>query len=318
MKTGNRVLLAGGNGLLGRLLAQSLAHSGYEVVVLSRSVSASAQQKPGFVRWDGRTVGDWAHELEGAFAVINLAGRSVNCRYNERNRRDILDSRVLSTTVIGEAIAKCGTPPLHWLNASTATIYKHSFDKPMDETAAIAATTDAKDEFSVEVAMAWEQALFEANTPNTRKVALRISMVLTEEVGSVFPVLRNLVRRGLGGSMAGGRQYVSWIHRADFCQAIEWVLAHDEISGGVNVAGPNPITNRDMMRVLRRICGVPFGLPAARWMLEVGAFFMRTETELILKSRRVVPRKLLAEGFRFEFEHFEQAARDLETNIHRT
>jgi uncharacterized protein (TIGR01777 family) len=309
-----RIVLAGGSGLLGRMLAQHLNAKGYDIVVLSRF----AQHSEGgttFVPWDARTVGDWWREMDGAFAVINLTGRSVNCRYTPENRRAILESRVLSTRVVGEAIAKCTTPPPVWLNASTATIYKHSYDKPMDENGEMAGTHDAKDEFSVEVAMAWEKALFEANTSKTRKAALRISMVLCNEEGSVFPVLRGLTRKGLGGPMASGKQYVSWIHQDDFCRAIECILMHEELSGGVNVAAPNPITNREMMAALRKICGVPIGIPAARWMLEIGALFMRTETELMLKSRRAVPGKLLANGFKFQFSDFERAARDLESQL---
>ena len=315
MNARKRIVLAGGAGLLGKLLAKSLSSKGYDIVVLSRSPRQSDTK---VVPWDAKSVGNWSRELDGAFAIINLTGRSVNCRYNEKNRRDILDSRVLSTKAIGEAISRCTNPPPVWLNASTATIYKHSHDKPMDENGEVAGTHDAKDEFSVEVAMAWEKALFDANTPRTRKVALRISMVLSDEPGSVFPVLRGLVRKGLGGAMAGGRQYVAWIHQVDFCRAIEWILTHKELSGGVNVAAPNPITNRDMMGALRRVSRVPIGLPAARWMLEIGAFFMRTETELMLKSRRAVPGKLLANGFKFEFSEFETATRNLETKIRGT
>jgi NAD dependent epimerase/dehydratase family enzyme len=185
----------------------------------------------------------------------------------------------------------------------------------MDEDAEMAGTPDAKDEFSVEVAMAWEKALWDANTPKTRKVALRIAMVLSDEPGSVFAVLRGLVRRGLGGSMAGGRQYVAWIHQHDFCRAIDWIFAHEELSGGINVAAPNPITNHEMMRVLRKVCGIPFGLPATRWMLEIGAFFMRTETELMLKSRRAVSGKLNAGGFKFKYSTFDLAAQELEQRI---
>lgn len=319
MNTNRRIVLAGGSGLLGKMLAQYLGAKGYEIVVLSRSAKVCSTAKNAkeirFIQWDGRTCGDWAKEIDGAFAVINLTGRSVNCRYTETNRREILESRVFSTRAIGEAIGRSATPPSVWLNASTATIYKHSIDTPMDENATMAATADAKDEFSVEVAMAWEKAFFEANTPKTRKVALRISMVLVDEPGSVFPVLRGLVRSGLGGSQAGGRQYVSWIHHEDFCRAIDWVLTHENVSGGINVAAPNPITNREMMRVLRRVCGVAIGLPATRWMMEIGAFFMSTETELMLKSRRVIPGKLLADGFEFQFPQFEQAAQDLEIKL---
>jgi uncharacterized protein (TIGR01777 family) len=324
MNTSKRIVLAGGSGLLGRLLAEQLLAKGNDVVVLSRSApegnqkAKSEDRKVRFAQWDARSVGGWDKELDGAFAVINLTGRSVNCRYNENNRRDILESRVLSTRAIGEAISKCAYPPKVWLNASTATIYKHSLEKPMDENAEMAATADAKDEFSVEVAMAWEKALFESHTPKTRKVALRIAMVLCDEEGSVFPVLRGLVRRGLGGPMAHGNQYVAWIHETDFCRAIQWIIERDDLTGGVNIAAPNPITNRDMMRILRQVCRVPIGLPATRLMLEIGAFFMRTETELMLKSRRAIPGKLLAQGFRFEFPQFEQAARDLETRIRAT
>jgi uncharacterized protein (TIGR01777 family) len=312
-----RIVLAGGSGLLGKLLAQHLRAQHYEIVVLSRAPQSSTQNVR-TLQWDSRTVGDWARELDGAFAVINLTGRSVNCRYNEKNRREILDSRVLSTRAIGEAIARCANPPVVWLNASTATIYKHSVDKPMDENAEMAATADAKDEFSVEVAMAWESAFFEVPTPKTRKAALRISMVLVDEPGSVFPVLRSLVKRGLGGAQAGGQQYVSWIHHEDFSRAVDYALTHEDVAGGLNVAAPNPITNQEMMRVLRGVCHMPIGLPAARWMMEIGAFFMRTETELMLKSRRVVPGKLLTRGFEFRFSEFEAAVRELEMKIRKT
>jgi hypothetical protein len=247
--------------------------------------------------------------------VINLAGRSVNCRYNAANRRLILESRVLSTRVLGEAIAGCAEPPPTWLNASTATIYKHSYERTMDENGEIAADKDAKDEFSVEVAQAWEQALAAAPTPATRKIPLRMSMVFAAEPGSVVPVLRRLVRLGLGGSMAGGRQYVAWIHQEDFCRAVEWILEHPALRGPVNVAAPNPLTNREMMAVFRQVCGRSIGLPAARWMLEIGAFVMRTETELMIKSRRVVPAKLLDSGFQFRFPTLQGALEEIERRL---
>ena len=267
------------------------------------------------VLWDAKTLGPWQKELEGSAAVINLCGRSVDCRYNETNRRLILESRVLSTRVLGEAISRCAAPPAVWLNASTATIYKHSFERPMDEAGEIAGDKDAKDEFSVEVAQAWEGELDQAQTPATRKVAMRMSMVFSPKEGTVFRVLRRLARFGLGGSMAGGRQYVAWIHEADFCRAVEWLLTHENLAGPFNLAAPDPVTNREMMGTMRRVVGAPFGLPAARWMLEVGAFFLRTETELMIKSRRVVPGKLLASGFRFNFPKLEEAMADIETRI---
>lgn len=308
-----RIVLAGGSGVLGGLLARALAAKGYHITVLSRSLQGGGAARR--VAWDARTLGPWRQELEGAAAVINLAGRPVDCRYTAANRRQILRSRVLSTRVLGEAIADCAEPPPTWLNASTATIYKHSYNLLMDESGEIAADKDAKDEFSVEVAQAWEQSLAAAPTPATRKIPLRLSMVFGAAPGSVFPILRRLVRLGLGGSMAGGRQFVSWIHQEDFCRAVEWILEHPELRGPVNVVAPNPLTNREMMAIFRKVCGRPFGLPAARWMLEIGAFFMRTETELIIKSRRAVPGKLAATGFQFHFATFQSALEELENRV---
>ncbi len=313
MKT-QRIILAGGSGYLGGLLTASLAKQGYEIVVLTRSPNP-ARTGARDVLWDARTLGPWAKELDGAAAVINLTGRSVNCRYHETNRRLILESRVLSTKVIGEAISQCAEPPPVWLNSSTATIYKHSFDREMDESGEIAGDKDARDEFSVEVAQAWEGALNDAPTPATRKIALRTSMVFGPKPGTVLRVLRRLARLGLGGSMASGRQYVSWIHEEDFCRAMDWLLSHENLAGGFNICSPNPVTNRDMMAAFRRAVGAPFGLPAAEWMLEVGAFFLRTETELMIKSRRVVPGRLLASGFRFNFPHLNEALAELEKRL---
>jgi uncharacterized protein (TIGR01777 family) len=243
--------------------------------------------------------------------VLNLAGRSVNCRYTAGNRREMLDSRTESTRVLGQAIAACSRPPRVWLNSSTATIYKHSFDRAMDETGEIGATPEAKDAFSIEVATAWEQAFAEASTSATRKVALRTAMVFGLGKGGVFEVLHRLTRLGLGGTMGHGRQYVSWIHEEDFCRAVEWLIEREDLSGPINLAAPTPVPNREMMRIFRRVCGMPIGLPATRWMLEVGAFMLRTETELIIKSRRVVPGRLLTSGFEFRHPEMEGAAREL-------
>jgi uncharacterized protein len=308
-----RLVLAGGSGLLGRLLARALAARGYEITVLTRSPQGGGHTR--YLPWDARTLGEWRRELEGAVAVINLAGRSVNCRYNAANRRLIMDSRVLSTRVLGEAIAACAEPPPTWLNASTATIYKHSFDRVMDETGEIASDEEANDEFSLEVAQTWEQALAAAPTAATRKIPLRIGIVFSGEPGTVFSIFRRLVRLGLGGSMAGGRQYVSWIHQEDFCRAVEWILDHRALGGPVNIVAPNPVTNREMMAVFRQVCGLPIGLPAARWMLEIGAFFMRTESELMIKSRRVVPAKLIDSGFQFRFPTFQGALEEIEGRL---
>ena len=305
-----KVVIPGGTGQVGTLLARALSAGGHDVVVLSRA----ARPAPGWrvVPWDGERPGPWVGELEGADAVINLAGRSVNCRYNAANRREILESRVRSTGAVGEAIGRARRPPRVWLQMSTATIYAHRFDAPNDEATGIVGglEPDAPStwRFSIDVATAWEEAAVAAVVPATRRVLLRTAMVMSPDRGGVFDTLRGLARRGLGGPVAGGRQYVSWIHGDDFVRAVRWLIERDEVDGAVNVASPGPLPYADFMRVLRdgRV-----GLPATRWMLELGAFFMRTETELVLKSRRVVPGRLLASGFAFEFPEWEAAAREL-------
>jgi uncharacterized protein (TIGR01777 family) len=305
-----RIVVAGGSGFLGRVLAAHFTKAGREVVILARN-----PKEPDEVRWDAATLGPWARELEGADAVINLTGRTVNCRYNAANRRAIMDSRLHSTRVIGEAIRQCKEPPRVWLNASTATIYKHTFGPPHDEHGEIGATPEAHDAFSIEVAQAWERALDEAHVQDTRKVALRAAMILGHGENSVFPMLRRLTRVGLGGRMGGGRQYVSWIHERDFCRAIDWILEREEFAGVVNIAAPNPVTNAEMMQLLRQAVGAPFGLPAYEWMLHIGAFALRTEVELIIKSRRVIPKRLLDSGFRFEFPTMREAFAELTRRV---
>jgi uncharacterized protein len=310
--SGGRIVIAGGSGFLGRVLAKYFSAKAREVVVLTRSLRGDVVGARE-IAWDAATFGEWARELDGAEAVINLTGRTVNCRYHARNRREIMESRVNSTRVIGEAIGKCARAPRVWLNASTATIYKHTFGAAHDEGGEIGATREAQDEFSIEVARAWERTLEEEQTPGTRKVALRAAMVLGSGANSVFPMLRRLARVGLGGRMGSGKQYVSWIHERDFCRAVEWILEREEFVGAVNLAAPNPVTNAEMMRILREVVGAPvgLGLPAAEWMLEVGAFVLRTEVELMIKSRRVVPRRLLESGFEFEFATIREAFDEL-------
>ena len=266
-------------------------------------------------RWDARALGTWTAELEGADVVVNLAGRSVNCRYNARNRREIVDSRVNSTRVIGEAISQASNPPRVWLQAATATIYAHRFDAPNNEHAGILGGNEPGVpetwRFSIDVARAWEQACNNASTPRTRKVLLRSAMVMSPDRGGIFATLLTLVRRGLGGNAAGGRQYVSWIHEHDFVRAMDWMIAHESLDGPVNITSPNPLPYAEFMRSLRHAAGVRIGLPATRWMLELGAIFMRTETELVLKSRRVIPARLRESGFAFEFPDWDAAASDL-------
>ncbi|HZL37097.1 MAG TPA: TIGR01777 family oxidoreductase [Tepidisphaeraceae bacterium] len=306
-----KILIAGGTGQIGGVLSRAFVADGHEVVVLSRRPGSAAVR---VVEWDGRTPGPWAAELDGADVVINLAGRSVNCRYTAANRRAIMESRVQSARVIGQAIARAARPPHVWLQAGTATIYSHRFDAPNDEITGILDGNEAGApstwRFSIDVAKAWEQAAMETPTPTTRKVLLRSAMTMSPDRGGVFDVLLGLVRHGLGGRHGDGRQYVSWIHDRDFIRAVHWLIDH-ELDGPVNLAAPEPLPNSQFMRALRQAWGARVGLPATRWMLEIGTFLMRTETELILKSRRVVPRRLLESGFAFEFSTWPAAAADL-------
>jgi hypothetical protein len=307
-----KIVIPGGTGQVGTLLARAFQADGHEVVVLSRKPASALWR---VVPWDAKTLGDWASELDGAEVVANLAGRIVNCRYTPENRRSIMESRVDSTRIVGEAIRQAIHPPRVWLQASTATIYAHRYDAPNDEATGIlgGSEPDAPDTwaFSIDVAKAWERALDEADTPNTRKVKLRSAMTMSPERGGIFDMLLGLVRRGLGGQAGDGRQYVSWIHGEDFVRALYWLIEHDDLDGPVNLAAPNPLPNAEFMRTLRQAWGISFGLPATKWMLEIGALFMGTETELILKSRRVVPKRLLDGGFEFRFPTWAGAADDL-------
>jgi uncharacterized protein (TIGR01777 family) len=306
-----KLVIAGGSGHLGRLLDRALSRHGHQIVVLSRS----GQPNGRMVRWDGRTLGAWSGELDGADAVINLAGRSVNCRYTRAHLKEMMDSRVESTCVIGRAIERATHPPRIWLQMSTATIYAHRFDAPNDEATGIIGgrEPDAPRSWraSIDIARAWEEALYEAPTPQTRRVALRSAMVMSPEPGGPFDALLPLMRRGLGGPIAGGRQYISWIHDRDFVRTVLFLLDCDSIDGSINLAAPQPLPQHAFMAALRTAWGAPVGLPATRWMVEIGAFFLRTETELVLKSRRVVPGRLLDAGFSFEFPRWPAAAGDL-------
>ena len=307
-----RVVIPGGAGHLGRMVAGHLHAKRNAVTVLSRSGAVAPWR---VVSWDGADADDWTRELEDADVVINLAGRSVNCRYKAGNRREILESRIRTTELLGEAIGKVQRPPRLWINASTATIYRHSLDREMDEATGElgGVEPDAPDSwrFSIEVATRWEKALFSANTPHTRKIALRSAMVMGAEPGGTFDLLLRMVRFGLGGACGSGKQFVSWIHEDDFVRAVDYLVEHEEFEGPVNVASPNPLPNEGFLRMLREAWGARVGLPASQWMLEVGAFFLRTETELILKSRRVVPGLLLMSGFEFQFPEWRGAAEDL-------
>ena len=309
-----RIVLPGGTGQVGGVLERALTAVGHEVVVLTRRPTRDCE-----LAWDGRTLGPWAAEaIDGADAVVNLAGRSVSCRYTPANLREMMASRVDSTRVVGQAIAAAARPPRVWLQMSTATVYAHRFDAPNDEATGVlgGAEPGVPDywEYSVRIARAWEREQELADTPHTRRVALRSAMVMSPDRGGVFDALLGLTRLGLGGPVAGGRQYVSWIHDVDFVRSVLLLIEREDIEGPVNLAAPGPLPQRDLMRALREAWGAPVGLPATRWMAELGAFALRTDTELLLKSRRVTPGRLLDAGFRFEHECWPEAAADL---VHR-
>lgn len=306
------MVIPGGSGQVGTVLARAWHARGDEVVVLSRN---PANRPWRTVTWDAQSRGDWSSELEGADVVANMVGRSVNCRYTPSNRAEIMQSRVQSTRLLGEVMATLDAPPRVWLQASTATIYEHTYDTPNDEATGVIGGNDPSVpetwRFSIEVARAWEAAADATPLPATRMVKLRSAMTMSPDRDGVFDTLLGLVRCGLGGRSGDGRQYVSWIHDADFVRALDWIVEHDTLSGVVNVASPNPLPNAEFMRGIREAWGTGMGLPATPWMLEIGAFALRTESELILKSRRVVPGKLLEDGFRFEYPDWSEAAADL-------
>jgi uncharacterized protein len=304
-----RIVIFGGHGHVGQSLINHFNLLGWGTTIVSRR---------GPVVWDGKTLGDWTQAIEGTDAVINLAGRSVNCRYNVDNLKEMMESRVDSTRVLGQAIAQASNPPKVWLQSSTATIYRHTFDEANGEDGVIGSEQDPvprKWQNSVEIARAWEAALYEFDTPGTRRVALRTAMVMAPIEGSIFSVLSKLTKRGLMGVQGSGRQYVSWIHEKDFCEAIEWILNHSELDGPINVSSPNPLPQKQFAEQLRKALGAKIGLPATALMLEVGTFLMKSETELVLKSRRVVPAKLLKSGFTFKHPDWGTASLDLAKKI---
>jgi len=295
--------------------------------VLSRTPHAQASHPWRTLAWDGLTPGPWTAEIDRSDAVIHLSGRSVNCRYNAANRRAIFDSRIKPTLLLGEVIAASPTPPRLWINASTSTFYRHALDRTQDEfTGELGDLPSERGtrepanlpetwSFSIDVASRWEQAFLSIRTPRTRKIRLRSSMVMSPDPGGVFSVLSILARAGLGGSIGSGRQFVSWMHDLDYCRATDLLLAQPEITeetgGIVNMTAPEPLPNRDFMRALRQAWHMPIGLPAAEWMIAIGTFFMRSESELVLKSRRVVPTLLLKHRFEFAYPAWPAAAQDL-------
>jgi hypothetical protein len=321
-----RIVLPGGSGQVGQALARHFTERGHQVTVLTRGPYTAPWLA---VHWDGENPGPWTEYLEGADVCINLAGRSVNCRYNLANRQAIYDSRIRATRLLGRVIAGLTAPPRVWMNASAATIYQHTLDDngvdlPLDEAtgelggdelpASMAHSANRwlqRLGFSRRVARDWEAAFFAAETPRTRKVVLRSAVVLGPAPGSAFAVLSHLVRLGLGGTQGNGRQFVSWIHETDYARAVEFLIAHEELDGPFNLAAPNPLPNREFMAALRWAWDVPNGLPAPSLAIKLGAIFLRTEPELVLQSCRAVPGRLLDAGFEFEFPQWPEAAEDL-------
>jgi uncharacterized protein (TIGR01777 family) len=307
-----KVVIPGGSGQVGTVLARHFHSEGHEVLVLSRTPREAPWK---VIAWDGETAADAREPFESADVVINLAGKTVNCRYTSANRAEILESRVRSTRAVGSAIATASRPPRVWLQASTATIYAHRYDAPNDETTGIlgGSEPDAPDtwRFSIDVARSWEQTANEMETPRTRKVLMRSAMTMSPDRGGIFDTLLRLVRFGLGGRAGNGRQYVSWIHDQDFIRAIHWLIEREDIRGPVNLAAPAPLPYSEFMQALRRAWGMPIGLPATEWMVELGTRLLGTESELVLKSRRVVPGLLLQQGFTFDYPAWPKAAADL-------
>ncbi len=306
-----RFVIPGGSGQVGQVLARGLRAQGHSVVIIGRNPGEGTS----VFAWDGQSLGPWAQSFENADVIINLAGRTVDCRYTEANLQQMMDSRVDSTRVVGQAIANAKQPPRVWLQMSTATIYAHRFDQGNDEATGIIGGDElgvpAYWARSVAIAKAWEQTLEEADTPHTRKVALRTAMVMSSDKGGILDVLLGLVRKRLGGAIAGGRQYVSWIHGDDFVRAVEFIVDREALSGSINICAPNPLPQGEFMAALRQAVGIRLGLPATKWMAKLGAVVLRTDTELLLKSRRVIPRRLREAGFQFRHPRWPEAAVDL-------
>lgn len=299
-----KIVIAGGSGFLGTCLANFYSSKGYEIGILSRRHTID-HDNISYYKWDGKTPGRWTEALEGADAIINLNGKSVDCRYTEKNKQLIYDTRIDATLAIGNAIITCEQPPKVWLNAASATIYRHSLDKDMTE-----AHGEMGSGFSVDVCKKWEAVFNGFNLPMTRKITLRTGIVLGRN-GGPFRPLKNLAKMGVGGRLGSGKQYFSWLHESDFVHITDFLINNGTSCGIYNLTSPSVITNAQLMKVLREAVGMPFGIPLIGPILELGAWLIGTETELILKSRKVLPGRLLNEGYKFHFENINEAIQDL-------
>ncbi|WP_338840712.1 TIGR01777 family oxidoreductase [Flavobacterium ginsenosidimutans] len=298
-----KLIIAAGTGFLGQVLVNHFKNKFDEIVILTRGKSQTVDGIK-YINWNAKTFSGWEKELENATVLINLAGKSVDCRYTKENKKEILWSRIESTKILNKAILNCQNPPKHWLNSSTATIYRFSLDKQMDEV-----DGEIGNDFSINVALSWEKAFFKTETPRTLKTALRTSIVLGKNGGALIP-LKTLAKIGFGGKQGSGNQFVSWIHEEDFANAVDFIIKK-EMTGVINVVSPEPIRNELFMQKLRKAVGFPFRIPMNKFFLEIGSFFIRTETELVLKSRNVVPKRLLENGFEFKFGDIDYAFKDL-------
>lgn len=298
-----KLIIAAGTGFLGQVLVNHFKDTFDEIVILTRGKS-EIKNKIKYVNWNAKSFSGWEKELENAAVLINLAGKSVDCRYNEKNKQEIYTSRIESTKILNEAVLQCKNPPKHWLNSSTSTIYCFSLDKQMDET-----TGEIGNDFSMNIAKSWEKAFFETKTPKTLKTALRTSIVLGNNGGAFIP-LKTLAKLGLGGKQGNGKQFISWIHEEDFARAVAFVI-ENSLENEINIVSPNPIRNVDFMSKLRKAVGMPFGISQPEWLLEIGSKIINTETELVLKSRNVIPKRLQENGFTFKFDSVEKTIENL-------
>ncbi|WP_166926176.1 TIGR01777 family oxidoreductase [Flavobacterium poyangense] len=299
----NKLIIAAGTGFLGQSLLNHFKNRFGEIVILTRGKSKTSNGVK-YVNWNAKTFSGWEKELENTAVLINLAGKSVDCRYTKENKKEILLSRIESTKILNKAVLNCTNPPKHWLNSSTSTIYRFSLDKEMDEV-----NGEIGNDFSMNVAQSWEKAFFKTETPNTLKTALRTSIVLGKNGGALMP-LKTLAKLGFGGKQGNGNQLVSWIHETDFAKAIDFII-DKEITGVLNIVSPKPVPNKNFMSELRKAVHAPFGIPINESLLKFGALLIRTEPELVLKSRNVIPKRLLENGFQFEFDTLEKALKNL-------
>lgn len=300
-----KIIIAAGTGFLGKNLEKYFTEKGHQVYILTRNPKRKNE-----IFWDAKTLGEWKGILENADVIINLAGKSVDCRYTEKNKQEIYSSRINSTRILQQAIDQCTHKPKIWLNSSSATIYIHS-----EKNVNIEENGIIGDDFSMNICKSWENEFSKSETENVRKAALRTSIVLGNN-GGAFPKLKMLTKFGLGGKQGRGEQKVSWIHIQDFCRAVEFIINDENIFGKINITAPNPLANQEFMKNLRKEMKVPFGLNAPVWQLEIASIFLKTETELLLKSRNVYPEKLLKDGFQFLFPDVESAFHNLCSYFH--